>query len=360
MKRVYNFSAGPAVLPVSVLEEASRGVLEIANSGMSILEVSHRGAEYEAIHKEAQERLLRLLGLSSQDYLVQFLGGGASLQFLMIPMNFLAQGDTAAYSHTGEWSGKAMKEAKRYGNVAVASSSETEGFARIEKKLNIPAGSRYVHITTNNTIEGTQWPSMPDTGGVPLIADASSDFISRPLDYSKFSMIYAGAQKNAGPAGVALVVLKRSFLKTAQEGLPSMLSYKNHEKNDSMFNTPPVFPIYVANLVFKWVEEKGGLKAVEKENTEKANAIYQALDEFPQAFEVVVKDRADRSKMNITFRLKNAEKEKEFLAGAEAKGLYGLKGHRSVGGFRASVYNAFPKEGAQVLADYLATFAKQI
>ncbi len=242
MNRIFNFSAGPAILPLPVLEEAAQGVLEISNSGMSILEVSHRGKDYEAIHFDATERLLRVLGLSSETYQVLFLGGGASTQFAMLPMNFL-QGGTADYVHTGEWAIKAIKEAKRFGTVNVAGSSEAEKFAHIPKELALTPDAKYVHITTNNTIEGTEYSTLPNTGNVPLIGDISSDIFAKNLDYSRFSLMYAGAQKNAGPAGVTLVIARKDYLETATDDTPVILNYKTHAKADSLYNTPPVFAI---------------------------------------------------------------------------------------------------------------------
>ena len=357
MKRIYNFSAGPAVLPEPVLQEASRGVLEIANSGMSLLEVSHRGKDYEAIHFEARERLLRVLGLSADEYTVLFLGGGASLQFAMLPMNYLQTGQTADYVHTGEWSIKAIKEAKRFGTVNVAGSSEDGRFSYIPKNLNLTPGAQYVHITTNNTIEGTEYSAIPDTGSVPLVADASSDIMAKSLDYSRFHLIYAGAQKNAGAAGVTLVIARKSYLEQAHDDQPTILSYKTHAKADSLYNTPPAFGVYVVGLVLKWIEEQGGLTVVEARNREKADLVYRTLDAYPDFYEPAVTEHADRSLMNITFRLKNADLEKQFLSGAKERHMDGLKGHRSVGGFRASIYNAFPLEGCRALADYLREFA---
>ena len=357
MKRIYNFSAGPAVLPVPVLEEASRGVLEIAGSGMSILEVSHRGKDYEAIHFEAKERLLRVLGLSSDEYTALFLGGGASLQFAMLPMNFLQSGQTADYVHTGEWSSKAMKEAKRFGTVNVAGSSEAGKFSYIPTDLSLTPGAQYVHITTNNTIEGTEFPAIPETGATPLVADCSSDIFAKAIDYSRFHLLYAGGQKNAGPAGVTLVIARKSYLDQAHDDQPTILSYKTHAKADSLYNTPPAFGVYIVGLVLKWIEEQGGLTAVEARNREKAAVIYRTLDEYPSFYEPAVTKAADRSLMNITFRLKNADLEKAFLAGATEREMDGLKGHRSVGGFRASIYNAFPLEGCKALATYLHEFA---
>lgn len=357
MERIYNFSAGPAILPVPVLEAASKGVLEINNSGMSILEVSHRSKEYEAVHFDAMTRLLRVLNLSADDYNVLFLGGGASLQFAMLPMNFLGKDQTADYVNAGEWGAKAIKEAKRFGTVNVAGTSEEAKFAYLPKNLNLTPGAQYVHITTNNTIEGTEYTTLPETHGVPLVADVSSDIMARNLDYSKFSLFYAGAQKNAGPAGVTMVVARKDFLAKAQDDIPAILSYKTHAKADSLYNTPPVFAIYMVGLVLQWIEEQGGLSAVEKRNREKAALVYNALDEYPGVYDPAVTEKADRSLMNVTFRLKNTELDKAFLAGAQERKMDGLKGHRNVGGFRASIYNAFPIEGCQALADYLHEFA---
>jgi phosphoserine aminotransferase len=359
MKRIFNFSAGPAILPIPVLEEASQGIHEIGGSGMSVLEVSHRGTDYERIHYDARNRMLKLMGLDPSAYTVLFLGGGASLQFAMLPMNILSKDASADYVHTGEWSSRAMNEAKLFGKVNVAGSSEDGRFAYIPKSLKLDPSAKYLHITTNNTIEGTEFSNIPDSGGMPLVADASSDILSRQLDFSKFSMVYAGAQKNLGPAGVTLVVARKSFLEQSREDIPMILGYKTHAKNDSLYNTPPVFGVYVVGLVLKWIEGQGGLKAVEERNRRKAGMIYSVIDENPDCFEAACRDREDRSLMSITFRLRDADREKEFLAGAQAKGMDGLKGHRSVGGFRASVYNAFPEEGCAALAQYLRDFSQK-
>lgn len=359
MRRIYNFSAGPAILPVPVLEAASSAVLEINGSGMSLLEVSHRGKDYEAVHFDAKERLLRVLGLSGEEYTVLFLGGGASMQFAMLPMNFLGKEETADYVHTGEWSKKAIADAKRFGIVNVAGSSEAGKFSYIPKDLSLTAGAKYVHLTTNNTIEGTEWKQFPETNGVPLIVDASSDIMARNVDYSRFDLIYAGAQKNAGPAGVTLVIARKAYLDTATDDIPTILSYKTHAKGDSLYNTPPAFPIFVVGQVAKWVEEQGGLEVMQQRNEEKAGIVYDALDAYPDFYDPAVTVKEDRSLMNVTFRLKNTELDKAFLAGSVAREMDGLKGHRSVGGFRASIYNAFPKEGCEVLAEYLHDFAKQ-
>jgi phosphoserine aminotransferase len=281
------------------------------------------------------------------------------MQFAMLPMNYLTKDKSADYVHTGEWSSKAMKEAKRFGSVKVVATSEDKKFSYIPKTLSWSSNAAFAHITTNNTIEGTEFAQIPNTGTVPLVADMSSDFMARDIDHSRFSMIYAGAQKNAGPAGVTIIVMKKSFLDQASEDVPAILSYKTHAKSDSLYNTPPAFAIYTFGLVLKWIEAQGGIVAVEKVNRKKADLIYAALDEHPGVYDPAVIERADRSLMNVTFRLKDASKESEFLKGAEAKGMDGLKGHRSVGGFRASIYNAFPTEGCEALAQYLHDFARR-
>lgn len=357
MKRVLNFSAGPATLPLPVLQEASRGILEIDGSGMSVLEVSHRGKQYESIHFDAIQRLQKLLGLSEKEYTVLFLGGGASLQFSMLPMNFLTSEKSADYIHTGEWSQKAAKEAKLFGKVNIVASSEGSRFTEIPKTFTWNESSLYSHLTTNNTIEGTQFHEIPNSP-TPLTADMSSDFLSRKLDYSKFSLFYAGAQKNAGPGGVTIVVLKNSWLAQAKENIPVILSYQTHTKSQSLYNTPPVFAIYVFSLVLKWIENEGGLSKIQERNERKAQAIYDALEEYPEIYDTVVKSKKDRSLMNVVFRLKDESKEKDFLSLAQGQGMDGLKGHRSVGGFRASIYNAFPEEGCYQLAEVIRKFAK--
>ncbi len=359
MRRIFNFSAGPAILPVPVLEEASRGVLDIAGTGMSILEVSHRGKVYDPIHAEAQANLLSVLGLPADNYAVCLLGGGASLQFTMLPMNFLQSGQTADYVDTGEWSAKALKEAKRFGTANVVASSKATGYDRIPKDLPFTPGARYAHITTNNTIEGTQWFDLPDTNGVPLTADMSSDIFAVDRNFSKFGLFYAGAQKNAGPAGVTMIVARRDFLETANKDLPPMLSYAVQAEKESLFNTPPVFPIYVLNLVLKWIQAEGGVATLDARNREKAAVLYDALDAAPDFYQPTVAEKADRSLMNVTWRLADESLEAELLAEAKKRDMDGLKGHRNVGGFRASIYNAFPVEGVQALAELLTEFARK-
>ncbi|MEN9723931.1 MAG: hypothetical protein RJB38_1917 [Pseudomonadota bacterium] len=348
------------MLPVPVLEEASRGVLELGKSGMSILEIGHRGKDYEAIHLEARERLLRLMNLSGEDYEVFFLGGGASLQFAMVPMNFLPRSGTAEFLHTGEWSAKAMAEARKFGNVQVAGSSESAKFSHLPKQWQFNPEANYLHITTNNTIEGTQWKTVPVAPqGVPYFADASSDILGLVRDYSGFDLIYAGAQKNLGPAGVTVVVLKKALLEKVPADIPSILSFAAHAKAGALYNTPPVFAVYTLALNLRWLEASGGVSTIAQKNAKNASLIYEALDECTGVYDPTVTEPADRSLMNITFRLRDTNREADFLAGAHALGMDGLKGHRSVGGFRASLYNAFPEEGARALADYLRRFAGQ-
>ncbi|MBC8104353.1 MAG: 3-phosphoserine/phosphohydroxythreonine transaminase [Cytophagales bacterium] len=361
MRRIYNFSAGPAVHPLPVLEEASQAILEINGSGMSLLEVSHRSKDYDAIHVEAMANVLGTLGLSADEYAVCFLGGGASLQFAMLPMNFLAPGQTADYLDAGEWGSKAIAEARRVGTVNVAGSSADTKYDRIPRTLALspPGAARYLHFTTNNTIEGTQVFALPETNGAPLTADMSSDIFAVDRDHSRFDLLYAGAQKNAGPAGVTMIVIRRSFLETAHKNLSPMLSYAVQAQKDSLYNTPPVFPIFVVNLTLKWIAAQGGLAAIEKNNREKAALIYDALDATPDFYQTCAAEPSDRSLMNITFRLADESHNAAFLAEAKKRDMDGLPGHRNVGGFRASVYNAFPAEGCQALADLLTEFARQ-
>ena len=360
LKRVYNFNAGPAILPVPVLEEASRGVLEFANLGMSILEISHRAKEFEPVLADAEQDLLHIMGLSGDDYKVLFLQGGASTQFCMIPMNFLSKDKTADYVHTGTWSKNAIKEAKLFGNVHTSASSEDKAFTYIPDKFNWSSDAQYVHLTSNNTIEGTQYHEFPEINDKPVMIDVSSDFLSRRVDFKKFDLIYAGAQKNIGPAGVTVVVFKKSLLDKCNKDIPTMLAYKTHVDKNSLYNTPPVFSIYVVNLVAKWIKEQGGLEAVEKVNNKKAEILYTVLDEMSDVYRPVVTDKKSRSNMNVVFRMASEDIEKKFIAKSKEAGLIGLKGHRSVGGLRASIYNAFPLEGIEVLVDFMKKFAKEI
>ncbi|HNN97260.1 MAG TPA: 3-phosphoserine/phosphohydroxythreonine transaminase [Pseudomonadota bacterium] len=362
--RIYNFSAGPGVLPEEVLLEARDNLLSLGKTGIGILEISHRSKEFEAILAETEANLRTLLSVP-RDMRVLFLQGGASLQFSMVPMNLLLPGATADYIVTGEWGRRAVVEARRIpgAHVHIAASTESEGFCRVpsDAELALSATPAYVHYTTNNTIFGTQYAHIPDVGGRPLVADMSSDFLSRPTDISRYSLVYAGAQKNAGPAGVTVVLLREEILPTdatLQAGLPMLLNYRTHIEHGSLYNTPAVFAIYITHLVLRWLIRGGGLPAMARRNLEKAHLVYGAIDAAPGFYRGHAKADS-RSLMNITFRLPTPALEDEFVKGAKAQGLDGLKGHRSVGGIRASVYNAFPLSGAQCLAQYMAEFARK-
>jgi len=357
--RVYNFSAGPAVLPEPVLEEAASGVREINGTGMSILEVSHRGKDYEAIHADAEARLLRVLGLDPEGYAALFMAGGASQQFAQVPQNFLKPGQTADYVVSGDWGAKALKEAKCYGDAREAATSKGEGYAEIPKTFTRTPDARYVHITTNNTIEGTEYFALPNVGDTPLVADMSSDYLALERDYSKFALMYGGAQKNIGPAGVTLVVARKSFLAEASPDLPKIYSYNTFLESRSLYNTPATFPIYVVGLVLKWIEGEGGLKAIEAHNRHKAALLYNTLDLWAPFYQPSVTDKGDRSLMNVTWRLRDESLEADLLAEFKKAGMQNLKGHRSVGGFRASIYNAFPEAGVKALCDLLKSFAEK-
>ncbi|GIO89702.1 MULTISPECIES: 3-phosphoserine/phosphohydroxythreonine transaminase [Paenibacillus] len=355
-KRAFNFNAGPAALPLEVLERAQAEFVDYRNTGMSIMEMSHRGAVYEAVHNEAQERLLSLLGNPS-GYKVLFIQGGASTQFAMIPMNFLGQGQAANYVMTGSWADKALKEAKLIGETHVAASSEESKYMSLPKLADIQLSDNaaYLHLTSNETIEGTQFKDFPDTGAVPLICDMSSDILSRPFDLRRFGMVYAGAQKNLGPSGVAVVIVREDLITDSPKHLPTMLRYNTYLKNNSLYNTPPSFGIYMINEVLKWIEEKGGLAGVQDMNRKKAALIYDAIDNSGGFYRGCVNPDS-RSDMNITFRLETEELEKEFVKASEKEGFVGLKGHRSVGGLRASVYNAVPYESCKALVDFMEHF----
>ncbi len=356
--RILNFSAGPAVLPPEVLEEAQQNLLSLPGVGMSILEISHRSKPFEAILAGA-EADLRTLGGITDDYKVLFLQGGASLQFSMVPMNILPQGGSADYIVTGAWSQKAVKEARRVGTVKIAASTEAENFARVPKQseLTLDPGAAYLHYTTNNTIFGTEFHEIPQAGAVPLVADTSSDMFSRPIDVSKFALIYAGAQKNLAPAGATLVIVRKDMLARTPSTLPTMLQYPVHVENGSMYNTPPVFTIYVMRLVLAWLLKQGGLAAIEQKNARKSDKVYAEIDRT--GFYKGHAQKDSRSRMNITFRLPSEDLEKQFAKEATAAGLDGLKGHRSVGGLRASMYNAFPEEGADALVQFMREFEKK-
>jgi len=352
--RIYNFNAGPAALPLPVLEEIQASLLDFGGSGMSIMEVSHRSKWFDEVINDAVERTKRLLGLGDK-FEVLFIQGGASLQFCMIPMNLLS-GGTADYVNTGTWSTKAIKEAEIQGcDIKVVASSEDRNFAYIPKDIKFTPGAAYVHITSNNTIKGTQWASFPDTGNVPIVSDMSSDIMSRRLDVDRFGMIYAGAQKNIGPAGVCMVIIRKDMLDRVPDTIPTMLRYTTFAAKNSMYNTPPCFAIYTVQLVTKWLEETvGGLEKMEARNVAKANRLYSLFDE--SGFYNGTADKDSRSLMNVTFRLPSEELEQAFVAAALKEGLGGLKGHRSVGGCRASIYNATTMEAIDALTGFMKEF----
>ncbi len=359
MKRAFNFNAGPAALPLAVLQEAQEELLDFRGTGMSVMELSHRSKDYDAVHNGAKELLRRLLDIP-EDYAILFLQGGASLQFAMVPMNFLGRERTANYILTGSWSEKALAEAERFGQVAVGASSKGEKYNHIPApdSLEIDGSEAYVHLTSNNTIYGTQWAQFPDTEGVPLVADMSSDILSRPLAVEQFALIYAGAQKNLGPSGVTVVIMRQDLLQRANDNLPTMLRYSTHAERNSLFNTPPTFGIYLLGKVLAWVEKSGGVAAIEKQNRAKAALIYDAIDESAGFYKGhAAKD--SRSLMNVTFNLASPELEAKFLKEAAAEGFVGLSGHRSIGGCRASIYNAVPVEACEALRDFMLSFKKR-
>jgi phosphoserine aminotransferase len=357
MARIYNFGAGPAVLPLEVLEEAQRELLDFKGSGMSILEHSHRGKEYDAVHQEAVANLRRLFNLND-DRVVLLLQGGASAQFAMVPMNLLGAGQTADYVHSGSWAKKAISEAKVVGKVNLAADTSAEKPARMprESELKLTHGAAYVHLTSNETIEGTQWKVFPKTDS-PLVADMSSDILSRPFDANRFALIYAGAQKNLGPAGVAVVILRKDLAERAPATVPKFFRYATHVEENSLYNTPSCFTIYIIMLVTRWLQ-KQGLETVFKRNRDKAAKVYAAIDGSGGFYRgtAAVDSRSD---MNITFRLPSEALEDAFVKEASKNGMKGLKGHRSVGGVRASVYNAFPVEGVDALVALMAEFRRK-
>ena len=357
-KRIHNFNAGPAALPVPVLEEIQSELLDYRGSGMSILEVSHRSTWFDDVINEAVARIKRLLGLGD-DFEVLFIQGGASLQFCMIPMNLSVPGKTVEYINTGAWSTKAIKEAEIQGkDVTVTASSEDRNFSYIPREFTVSPDAAYLHITSNNTIKGTQWQTFPDAGQVPLICDMSSDIMSRPFDPSPFGLIYAGAQKNIGPSGTAVVIIRKDMLERVPEGIPTMLKYSTFSGKNSMFNTPACFVIYTINLVMKWLEETiGGLEKMEAINRQKGSLLYEYID--ASDFYRGTADADSRSLMNVTFRLPTEEQEKAFVSRALEAGLGGLKGHRSVGGCRASIYNATGIDAVSALVDFMKDFERQ-
>lgn len=355
MNRAFNFSAGPAALPTAVLDRAQRELLDFQGTGMSIMEVSHRGSTFLAVAEAAEARLRSLMGISDE-YAVLFLQGGATMQFSAVPLNLSAPGQTVAYVNTGAWSKKAIKEAGRYANVVVSASSEGENFTTIPERAswNVPSDAAYLHVCTNETIGGVEFPEAPDAGGVPLVGDFSSTILSRPIDVNAWDVIYAGAQKNVGPAGLTLVIVKRELLDRARSDIPALLAWKGFADEDSMLNTPPTFSWYLAGLVFEWIEQEGGLAVMAERNERKANTLYAAID--ASDFYTAPVAQAYRSWMNVPFTLPDPSLDKPFLAGAEAAGLMNLKGHRSVGGMRASLYNAVGQDAVDALVAYMADF----
>ncbi len=354
MTRALNFSAGPATLPDSVLEEAQSALLDFQGTGIGICEHSHRSKQFAAVYDEAESLCRELAGISD-DYAVLFLQGGASTQFCTVPMNFLTPDATADYANTGAWSTKAIKEAKRFGNVHECCSSEATNFNAIPSECNHSDSPTYSHFTSNNTIFGTQYRQEPEcSDGAFLVCDASSDIFSRPIDVSKYGIIYCGAQKNLGPSGTTLVILRKDLLEQANADVPTMLKYSTHVEKSSMFNTPPTFGIYLIGLVFKWIKAQGGLAAMEQRNEKKAAKLYDFLDNS-SLFKGVA-ETTSRSRMNVTFVTDDDTKSTKFIADATAAGFSGLKGHRSIGGMRASIYNAFPPEGVDQLVQFMTDF----
>src|SRR5216684_3138923 len=357
-ERIFNFSAGPAIMPVPGFEEAGAYLLALPGVGMSVMEISHRSKTFDEIIQGAESGLRELLNIP-KDYAVLFLQGGASLQFSMVPMNFLSLDGSADYIVTGSWGKKAVKEAQKFGTVDLAANLADGGFTRVpgQDEIHLNPSAAYVHMTSNETIEGVEWKTEPEVGDVPLISDSSSDILSRPIPIEKYGLIYAGAQKNMGPSGVTLVIIREDLLPRVREGLATMLDYRTHAKDKSLHNTPNTWGIYIINLVTKWLKEKGGLAAMQIENEDKAKLLYDAIDatEFYRGHA----DPDSRSIMNVTFRLPSEDLEKKFANEATAAGIDGLKGHRSVGGIRASIYNAFPREGCEALVEFMNEFERK-
>ncbi len=356
--RVFNFAAGPAIMPGPVLEEAQRDLVALPGVGMSVMEISHRSKTFEDILSKAIADV-RELGDIPSNYKLLMLQGGASLQFSMVPMNLLMPGTVADYIDTGSWAKKAIKEAGRVGTANVAATTKDENYSRIPEQSEIKrtAGAAYLHITSNNTIEGTQWKTLPDAGDAPLVSDSSSDIFSRPIDVSRHGLIYAGAQKNLGPSGVTLVIIREDLLARSQDSLPTMLNYRVHADSNSLYNTPNTFGIYLFGLTMKWLKSLGGLAAIAKLNERKAAKLYAEVDRT--GFYRGTAQKASRSLMNVTFRLQTEELEKLFVKETTAAGLDGLKGHRDVGGIRASIYNAFPEEGIDALVEFMREFERK-
>jgi phosphoserine aminotransferase len=356
--RVHNFSAGPAVMPLTVLEEIQRDIIALPGVGMSVLEISHRSKTFEDILAAAEADIRALAGIPA-NYKVLFLQGGASLQFTMVPMNLLGPGQTADYIDSGSWADKAIKEAKKVGTVNVAATTKSENYSRVpdQSELKLTPGAAYVHMTSNNTIEGTECKTLPDVGDLPLVSDTSSDMFSRPIDVGRHGLIYSGAQKNMGPAGVVVVIIRDDLVQRSaaqKAAMATMLNYSVHAENSSLYNTPPAFSIYALGLVMKWLLRQGGLKAVAVANERKAAKLYAEIDRT--GFYRGTAHKNSRSLMNVTFRLATEDLEKLFIKDSTAAGLDGLKGHRAVGGMRASIYNAFPEEGINALVEFMRAF----
>lgn len=353
---MHNFNAGPSILPKEVFQQASEAILNFNNSGLSILEIGHRTPLFEGVMNEARSLVKELMQLDA-DHEVLFLHGGATTQFMQVPMNLLSEQDVAAYTETGTWAGKAIKEAKLFGHVEIVGSSKDTNYTTMPKNIAVPPTAAYLHITTNETIAGTQWHQMPYDCGVPVVADMSSDILSRTLDFNKFDLIYAGAQKNMGAAGVNLVVINKNILGRVERSIPTVLDYRNHIKEESMLNTPPVFAIYVAMQTLRWLKGQGGVGAIEQINEQKANLLYSTLESVPFINLPVAKE--DRSKMNVVFTMNDEELEKEFSQLCKDNGMYGVKGHRSVGGFRISLYNALPLSSVEAIVSLIKDFAQK-
>jgi len=360
MERAINFNAGPAVLPVSVLERAREEMLNFENTGMSVMEMSHRSKAFEGILGKAIGSFRRILEIP-ENYDILFLQGGASLQFSMVPMNLCVPGRPVDFIHTGYWSKKAIDEAEKVGPCRLAASTEPQKFMRLPRldEIKLEAGASYAYLCSNNTIEGTQWREFPDTGELPLVGDMSSDILSHRFDVKRFGLIFAGAQKNIGPSGVTVVIIRKDLVERGSAKLPTMLQYRTHSKNNSLYNTPPTFGIYIAWLVLEWVESLGGLAAIERLNQEKAEILYRAIDE--SGFYRCPVEKKDRSWMNVVYRIKEGDEvlEKKFVEEAKTRGMIGLQGHRAVGGLRASIYNAHPVEGVRALVDFMREFQKK-
>lgn len=357
-KRITNFNAGPSTLPLCLLEEVREELLDYKGRGLSIMEMSHRSAEYDEINTSAMSRIKSILGLGD-DYTVLFLTGGASAQFAMLPMNFLGGKQSATFVDTGVWSSKAIQESKKIGDTKIVASSEDRDYSYIPAldSLTLPDNAAYLHLTSNNTIFGTQYENFPDCGDLPLICDMSSDICSRRLDFNKFAMIYAGSQKNLGPAGVTLVVMRTKMLDRCRSDIPTIFDYRTHASKNSLYNTPPVFTLYMMNKMFEWIEKQGGLEGIEKINRAKQERIYQLLDLYPDYYRGTAQ-QGSRSWMNITFRLPSEELEKSFIDKAKEQGMIGIKGHRSVGGIRVSLYNAQTIKSADKMAAFMDAFKK--